>query len=148
MNTIITVTTIMSMYMNLTTDVENNKHCYNAEIENGRINAIEVYDKKGEYPFKKIKDIVKEILEIAIKDQKGIELNTSYVRYGLNDLTPSKDILKLYYDLGGKIITIGSDSHQKDHLGKYIEENKQILKEIGFKEFCTFDKMKPIFWEL
>ena len=37
------------MYMNLTTDVENNKHCYNAEIENGRINAIEVYDKKGEY---------------------------------------------------------------------------------------------------
>ena len=49
MNTIITVTTIMSMYMNLTTDVENNKHCYNAEIENGRINAIEVYDKKGEY---------------------------------------------------------------------------------------------------
>lgn len=69
-------------------------------------------------------------------------------RYDLNDLTPSKDILKLYYDLGGKIITIGSDSHQKDHLGKYIEENKQILKEIGFKEFCTFDKMKPIFWEL
>ena len=48
MNTIITVTTIMSMYMNLTTDEENNKHCYNAEIENGRINAIEVYDKKGE----------------------------------------------------------------------------------------------------
>ena len=54
----------------------------------------------------------------------------------------------LYYDLGGKIITIGYDSHTKEHLGKYIEENKKILKEIGFKEFCTFDKMEPIFWEL
>lgn len=114
----------------------------------GHLDHMVRYDKLGEYPFEKIKDIVKEILEIAIQDGKGIELNTSYVRYGLNDVTPSRDILKLYYDIGGKIITIGSDSHRKDHLGKYIEENKQILKEIGFKEFCTFEKMKPIFWEL
>ena len=114
----------------------------------GHLDHMVRYDKMGVYPFEKIKDIVKEILKLAIKDGKGIELNTSYVRYGLNDLTPSKDILKLYYDLGGKIITIGSDSHTKEHLGKYIEENKKILKEIGFKEFCTFDKMEPIFWEL
>ena len=49
MSTIITVTTIMSMYMNLTTDVENSKFCYNADIENGRVNSIEVYDNHGKY---------------------------------------------------------------------------------------------------
>lgn len=57
MNTIITVTTIMSMYMNLTTDVENNNYSYNAQIENGRINAIEVYDNKGEYLSAKLKRV-------------------------------------------------------------------------------------------
>ena len=49
MNTIITVSTIMSMYMNLTTNVENSKFCYNADIENGCVKSIEVYANNGEY---------------------------------------------------------------------------------------------------
>ncbi len=42
---------------------------------------------------------------------------TSYHRYGLRDTTPSKDILRLYRELGGEIITIGSDSHEPEYLG-------------------------------
>lgn len=106
------------------------------------------YDLQGIYPFEKVKPIVKEILETVIKDGKGIEINTSSHRYGLNDLTPSKEILKLYKDLGGQIITIGSDSHAKEHLGTYIKESKEELKNIGFKYYCTYDKLKPIFHEL
>ena len=49
MNTIITVSTIMSMYMNLTTNVENSKFCYNADIENGCVKSIEVYADNGDY---------------------------------------------------------------------------------------------------
>lgn len=70
-----------------------------------------------------------------IQDGKGIEINTSSHRYGLKDSTPSKDILKLYKELGGKIITIGSDSHKPEHLGAYIDEAKELLKEIGFDFF-------------
>ena len=47
MNTIITVSTIMSMYMNLVTDVTNTNYCYNAEIENGRVMAMTVYNNHG-----------------------------------------------------------------------------------------------------
>lgn len=61
---------------------------------------------------------------------------------------PSRDILKLYYELGGRIITIGSDSHKKENLGEHIEALKADLREIGFKQFCRFEKMKPIFHEL
>ena len=46
-----------------------------------------------------------------------------------------RDILKLYLKLGGTIITIGSDSHQEDHLGAYIEDTKKELKEIAFAIF-------------
>jgi len=41
----------------------------------------------------------------------------SSFRYALSDLTPSKDIIKLYKELGGKIITIGSDSHKEEYHG-------------------------------
>ena len=74
--------------------------------------------------------------------------NTSSHRYGLSELTPSRDILKLYRELGGHILTIGSDSHEPEHLGAFIDETKQELKELGFQEFCTFDKMKQIYHQL
>ena len=85
----------------------------------GHLDLITRYDENGIYPFEKVEPIVSEILKTAIKDGKGIELNTSYHRYGLDDTTPSVKILKLYHELGGDIITIGSDSHKPEHLGKY-----------------------------
>lgn len=114
----------------------------------GHLDLITRYDEAGVYPFENIKEIVTKILQIVIKDGKGIEVNTSSHRYGLKDLTPSRDILKLYKELGGKIITIGSDTHQKEHLGAYILETKEELKRLGFEYYCTFDKMKPIFHQL
>ena len=114
----------------------------------GHMDLIVRYDEKGIYPFEELKPIITEILKTVINDGKGIEINTSSHRYGLKDLTPSKDILKLYKELGGEIITIGSDSHKKEHLGAYIDETKEVLKELGFKKFCTFEKMKPIYHSL
>ncbi|MEG0678487.1 MAG: histidinol-phosphatase HisJ family protein [Carnobacterium sp.] len=98
--------------------------------------------------FEYSKDKIVKILKKVIEDNKGIEINTSSVRYGINGLTPSIEILKLYHELGGKIITIGSDSHKPEHLGFHIKESKKILKDIGYTHFCTFDKMKPIFHKL
>ena len=65
------------------------------------------YDEKGVYPFEKIEEVVSEILKTVIADGKGIELNTSYRRYGLKDTTPSMDILKRYWQLGGEISCFG-----------------------------------------
>ena len=114
----------------------------------GHMDLINRYDKEGIYPFEKIKPILTKILKIVIADEKGIEVNTSSYRYGLSDLTPSRDILKLYQELGGHILTIGSDGHKPEHLGAFIDETKQELKMLGFKEFCTFDKMKPVYHQL
>lgn len=109
----------------------------------GHMDLITRYDKNGIYPFEKIEPIVSEILKIVIEDGKGIELNTSYHRYGLKDVTPSINILKRYRELGGEMLTIGSDSHKQEHLGAYIEEAKHLLKSLGFRFFCTYNKMEP-----
>ena len=94
----------------------------------GHMDLIVRYDSYGVYPFEKIKPLLTEILKTVIADGKGIEVNTSNHRYGLSDMTPSRDILKLYKELGGTIITIGSDSHKKEHLGAYIDWSKEELR--------------------
>lgn len=114
----------------------------------GHMDLIVRYDEAGIYPFEKVRPMIEEILKIVIADGKGIEINTSSRRYGLTDSMPSANILKLYRELGGKIITIGSDSHQPEHLGAYIEETKELLRNLGYKQFCTYEKMEPIFHDL
>lgn len=107
------------------------------------------YDENGIYPFENEKDIIAEILKYAIRDGKGIEINTSSWKYGLKDTQPSRAILKLYKDLGGKIITVGSDAHETKYLASHIKDAYAILKnEIGINEICTFDHMRPIFHKI
>lgn len=114
----------------------------------GHVDLIARYDAAGPYPFSCIRPILTDIFKQVIADGKGIELNTSYHRYGLKDTTPARAILELYRDLGGHILTIGSDSHRPDHLGAYIREGMALLKDLGFQEFCTFEQMEPHFHRL
>lgn len=106
------------------------------------------YDDCGEYPFEKSKEQIEQILKYIIANGKGIEVNTSSYRYKLKDLMPSSDILKLYKELGGEILTIGSDTHRENQLGGNIMIVREILKTFGFKYFCTFNKMEPTFHNL
>lgn len=114
----------------------------------GHMDYIKRYDEEGIYPFEKVKPIVAEILKIVIADGKGIEINTSSHRYGMKDSMPSTELLTLYRDLGGEIVTIGSDSHSPGQLGSYIPEATEQLKSLGFSYLCTYEKMQPVFHRL
>ncbi len=114
----------------------------------GHLDLIVRYDRHGVYPFQNVKPLVDEILKTAIADGKGIEVNTSSYRYGLSDTTPSVEILKRYKELGGSILTIGSDSHKPEHLGAYLKETQELLKGLGYSYFCTYERMEPVFHRL
>lgn len=131
-------------YMEMLTIVEN-FHNYSVL---GHMDLISRYDKEGEFDFNEVRPVIRKILQTVIKDGKGIEVNTSCYRYGLSDLTPGRAILEMYLDLGGKILTIGSDSHKEEHLGDYIPETLVQLKAMGFRNICTYEGMKPIFHRL
>ena len=132
-------------YYNELLNVMKNFHDYSVLAH---LDLIVRYDRKGIYPFDKVRDIVNEILRTAIDDHKGIELNTSSRRYKLTDTQPSREILKMYREMGGEIITLGSDAHTPDYVYAYMEEAKNILRDLGYRYFCTFDKMNPVFHEL
>ncbi len=93
-------------------------------------------------------ELLDEILKATIQKGKGIELNTSGLRTDLHSTIPGMDIFNRYYELGGEIITIGSDAHYTEHIGHSFFEATQYLKEIGFKYVAHFEGRKPLFEKL
>jgi histidinol-phosphatase (PHP family) len=97
----------------------------------------------GNYDFKDYEDIITQILVEAINRGIGIEVNTSGLRTSLNEAFPKIEVLKLYKELGGEILTIGSDSHNRNDVGHDFNAVVKMLMEIGFKYIYTYDKRKP-----
>lgn len=89
-----------------------------------------------------IRDIVAEILKRAIEDEKAIEVNSASLRYGMSDFHPKREILRLYKDLGGELVTTGSDAHKVEDVGYEIRNEEKILKELGFKYMYIYRKRK------
>ena len=110
----------------------------NARFEDGHPVTNCPYEPYGDYPFERVRDVVAEVLRQVVADGKGIEVNTSGIRYGLGDFQPSRQILELYRDLGGRVVTVGSDSHKPEHLGSYLRLAHRELAELGFEGVWTF----------
>ncbi len=109
----------------------------------GHLDLVKRYTKEqSEHNFH---DIIGEIFKVIIADGKGIELNTSGFRYGLESGMPSPDILKLYKDCGGEIITLGSDSHVASTVAYQFQESLELLESLGFQYITTFENQKPVF---
>lgn len=101
-----------------------------------------------EINFELHKEIIDQIFIKLIKKNIGIELNTSGLRYGLKDFHPCRRNLERYKELGGKIITMGSDAHKASDIMKDFNKAREELKEIGFEKFCTFEKRKVEYRDL
>ena len=95
--------------------------------------------------YNEFNEILTEILLSIISRDKGIEINTSGIRYGLNSTHPNIDIVKRYKELGGKIITIGSDAHITDDLGSNFDIAYDMLEEVGFNEITVYHDRVPEF---
>ncbi len=93
-------------------------------------------------------DVIDEILKQVISDGKGIELNTSGLKYGVGFAHPHGGILRRYHELGGEIITVGSDGHIPEHIAYDFHLADGILKENGFRYYAVFRARKPEFIKL
>ena len=90
---------------------------------------------------KKLEALLKKI----IKKGKGIEINTSGLRQTTGETLPGFDVIKIYKELGGKILTIGSDAHNPEDLGKGIHHAYEMATAAGFKYITVFTNRQPEF---
>lgn len=114
----------------------------------GHLDYIIRYGDPKAYKYDDYKDTIDEILKVIISKNKGLDLNTSGYRYNLNCVHPSKEILARYKELGGTIITLGSDAHRKEDLQANFTDAINILKELGFTHVTHFKNRKPEFVEI
>lgn len=90
-------------------------------------------------------DYLDALLKKLLSLGKGIELNTGGLYKGANHPNPHPAIIKRYRELGGEIITLGSDDHQAKYLGYAFDQAQDLLKDCGFKYYCTFKDRKAEF---
>ncbi len=113
----------------------------------GHIDYVVRYgpNKNKFYSYEKFKDIIDEILHTIIQKGKGIEINTGGFKYGLGHPNPTEEIIKRYHELGGEIITFGSDAHVPEFVGYEFTRTAELAKKCGFKYYTVFENRKPEF---
>ncbi|MCH5251036.1 MAG: histidinol-phosphatase HisJ family protein [Lachnospiraceae bacterium] len=108
--------------------------------------------KEGTFSYGKYQDIIDKILEKLISDGKGIELNTKTLGdteiTGTGENIPCIAILRRYKELGGEIITVGSDAHTPDKIAANYDTAASILSDCGFKYYTTFEKRSASFHKI
>lgn len=104
---------------------------------------------EGEYgisvDLKSYEEIIRESFKLIILNNKGIEINTSGLRQKYKNTFPLFKYIKIYKELGGEIISIGSDAHCVQDLGFGITDGISLAKRAGFKYLTYFKKRVPHF---
>lgn len=96
------------------------------------------------------KDKIEEILSKVISRNIALEYNTT----ALNDKSYNHydcqhyEVFKLYGSMGGKLVTIGSDTHSKNHIGGNFDVAKEQLKSLGFEKYVFYENRQPIEFKL
>ena len=117
--------------------------CYEAV---GHLDYVVRYgpNRNRKFTYKDYADVIDPILEVLIRKDKALEVNTGGFKYGLGHPNPHEDIIRRYKELGGKLITVGSDAHAPEHVGFEFARTAEILKSCGFREYAVFEKKKPV----
>ena len=129
--------------------LETTLECVRAHEDYDVLGHLTFIAKCGANPRKELlryadhKSIMDEIMLELVKRGKGMELNTSGIDRCGGSL-PTLDYFQRFYDLGGRIVTVGSDAHDVARVGQYTHEMTAELKKI-FGYVCTFEDRKPIF---
>jgi histidinol-phosphatase (PHP family) len=129
-----------------------------AEMINGVhvIGHLDYIERYGKYEDRRLDyddyaEVIDGALRAIIDNGKGIEVNTSAARYKIRrkewyDLShPQFKIVKRYRELGGEIVTMGSDAHKAEYVGAWFREARECLLEAGFRFFTVYRDGEPVF---
>ncbi|MGN0607698.1 MAG: histidinol-phosphatase HisJ family protein [Oscillospiraceae bacterium] len=134
-------------YFDVTLKRIRNIKCYDSL---GHLDYIVRYGKKHglTYSYKQYADRIDLILKQIIADGKALECNSGGLSRGLDEPNPGAEVFKRYKELGGELVTLGSDAHSPDTLGCKFEQCGEMLKSCGFKYYAVYKNRKPVMEKL
>lgn len=116
----------------------------------GHIDYVVRYapEKNKGYSYQAYREILDTLLRKLVDQGIGIELNTGGFKYGLGHPNPCEEILIRYRQLGGEILTLGSDAHTPEYVTYYFPQSIALLKACGYTHYTIFKNRKPQFISL
>jgi histidinol-phosphatase (PHP family) len=109
----------------------------------GHINIVDRYTPEIP-PQELFLEEIKDILRLLVDRGHGLEINTSSFRYNLgNTTTPTRRILEMYKEVGGEILTVGSDAHSPLHVGYKLDWAREFAKSCGFRYLAYYKNRTP-----
>lgn len=102
------------------------------------------YSKAEHYSYERYEDVIDSILMEIINRGIALEINTAGLRYGLGFTNPHPDIIRRYHNLGGELITVGSDAHRPEDVGYGFDQVKDLLLNIGIHYITEYRQKKPV----
>ena len=98
-----------------------------------------------DYVYGEFKEVLDEILKILIRKDKALEINTAGLVKGLSCFHPKAEIVTRYLELGGKLLTIGSDGHSPEMIAAEFQKTEEMLAALGVKGYYVYRNRKPEF---
>ncbi len=137
-------------YLEYFESILENLKCYSNFDVYGHLDYVVRYGphKDEGYCYEVYRDVFDRILEQIISMEKGIEINTAPLAKGMRDMNPCTGVLRRYRELGGEIITVGSDAHTPAQIAHAFDRAADVLKDCGFRYYATFEKRNPTFHKL
>jgi len=91
-----------------------------------------------DYIFKEYQEVMDEIFRFLINKNKALEINTAGLIKGLPCFHPKLESLKRYLELGGELLTIGSDGHSPDKIATEFRKTEELLRSCGVKGYYVY----------
>ncbi len=89
-------------------------------------------------------DITDKIFKTLVANGKALEINTSGLRQPIGKTMPTENYVRRFKELGGELLTLGSDAHFTEHTGAGIDEGYAIAERCGFEYVVYFKDRKPV----
>jgi histidinol-phosphatase (PHP family) len=116
----------------------------------GHLDLIKRYGTAHYGPFEPtdFEDEIRAVLQAIIETGMGLELNTSGWRQAPGEPYPGLQVLRWYWELGGQVLTVGSDAHHVDQMGAGIPEALDLARAAGFRAVAAFEAGRPTWIDL
>lgn len=83
------------------------------------------------------------ILQALARQEIALEINTRGAYDWQRRVGPEAWVLRRYRELGGRLVTIGSDAHAAKHIGAGFDDAVDLLRETGFREYTVYRGRQP-----
>jgi histidinol-phosphatase (PHP family) len=102
----------------------------------GHIDLIKIF---GFKPKNDITNLLENVADALKENKVCVEVNTRGMSKPCKEIYPSEKLLKICFDKGVKV-TLGSDAHNTEEVGRYFDNAIKLLKEIGYEKIARFTK--------